>query len=227
MTQPRQHDGHGHHGQAPAGEDLFSEAFWDQRYRASGTLWSGHPNPQLLAEASGLPAGKALDAGSGEGADAIWLAGRGWQVTAVDISTVALGRGAVHARELGSELAGRITWQQADLLTWGPQPQSYDLVSAQFMQLPAEKRGRLFERLGAGVAAGGTLLIVGHSPADLRTGAARPPRPELFFTATEITADLSPSLWTVLVREARPRDARDPDGRPITVYDEVLAARRN
>ncbi len=129
MTQPEHHHDHAHQGHGPAGEDLFSEAFWDQRYGASGALWSGQPNPQLLAEASGLPPGRALDAGSGEGADAIWLAERGWLVTAVDISTVALDRGAAHARQLGSELAERITWQQADLLNWGPQPQTYDLAS--------------------------------------------------------------------------------------------------
>jgi len=227
MTQPEHHHDHAHQGHGLAGEDLFSEAFWDQRYGASGALWSGQPNPQLLAETSGLPPGRALDAGCGEGADAIWLAGRGWLVTAVDISTVALDRGAAHARQLGSELAERIIWEQADLLNWGPQPQTYDLVSAQFMQLPADKRTALFDRLGAGVATAGTLLIVGHSPADLKTTAARPPLPELFFTASDVASALDPSLWTILVSEARRRDAHDPDGHPVTVYDEVVAARRN
>jgi SAM-dependent methyltransferase len=225
MTQPEHHHDHGHQGDGPGGDDLFSEAAWDKRYRACAALWSGHPNPQLLAEASGLPAGRALDAGCGEGADAIWLAERGWVVTAVDISTVALDRGAAHASQLGTELAERITWQQADLFTWEPQPQSYDLVSAQFMQLPADKRTALFDRLGAGVATGGTLLIVGHSPADLNTTVARPPA-ELFFTAAQVASALDPSLWTVQASEARLRDAHDPDGHPVTVYDEVVAARR-
>ena len=225
--------GHGHHhdhgpgGQGATSGDRFSAAFWDQRYRESGALWSGQPNPQLVAEAGGLPAGTALDAGSGEGADAIWLAGRGWLVTAVDISSVALDRGAAHAAELGAELAGRITWQREDLLTWVPPPQRYDLVSAQFMQLPSDYRAGFLARLGAGVAPGGTLLIVGHSPTDLNTTVPRPPLPELFFTAAEVAATLDPSLWTVLVSEARPREVRDPEGQPVTVHDEVLAARRN
>src|SRR5258708_36513861 len=168
MAQPEHHHGHGPEGHAPADGDLFSEASWDQRYLESAALWSGHPNPQLVAEACRLPAGKALDAGCGEGADAIWLAERDWLVTAVDISTVALDRGAAHARQLDSELAGRITWQQADLLTWGPQPESYDLVSAQVMQLPGVKKAALFDRLGAGVATGGAASFFGH----------RPPRPK-------------------------------------------------
>jgi len=227
MTEHEHHRRHGPEGQTPAGDDLFSQAFWDQRYQASGSLWSGHPNPQLLAEAAGLPVGTALDAGCGEGADATWLAGRGWRVTAVDISTVALDRGAAHARELSSELAERITWQQADLLSWEPPPQRYDLVSAQFMQLPAEPRAAFFGRIGTGVSKGGTLLIVGHSPGDLNTTAPRPPLPELFFTAAEVAERLDPSRWTILVSEARPRRARDPDGQPVTVHDEVIVAKRS
>jgi len=215
-----QHD-HGHEGQIPA-TDLFSEAFWDERYRSSTAVWSGKPNPQLIAEAASLQPGDALDAGCGEGADAIWLAERGWRVMAVDISSIPLERGAAQARQVSSDVAGRITWQQVDLLTWVPRPQTYDLVSAQFMQLPAGQRAALFDRLAAGVAKGGTLLIVGHSPTDLHTTAARPPLPELFFTANEIAAALDPSLWRVIVSEARPREGRDPDGHAVTVHDEVF-----
>jgi SAM-dependent methyltransferase len=214
-----------HAGEIPAA-GLFSEAFWDERYRSSSAVWSGNPNPQLMAEAASLQPGDALDVGCGEGADAIWLAERGWRVTAVDISTIALERGAAQARQVSSDVAGRITWQQVDLLEWGPAPQTYDLVSAQFMQLPAQLRVGLFERLAASVAVGGTLLIVGHSPTDLHTTAARPPLPELFFTAKEIAAALDPSLWMVIVSEARPRVVRDPDGHLVTVHDEVFAVRR-
>jgi SAM-dependent methyltransferase len=221
-----EHAGHQHPGQPPALDELFTQAFWDQRYGAGGTLWSGQPNPQLLAEAARLEPGTALDAGCGEGADAIWLADRGWLVTAVDISPVALRRGAAQAARLGSELAARITWQQADLLSWAPPPCSYGLVSAQFLQLPPGPRAALFGRLAASVASAGTLLIAGHSPGDLNTTAARPPVPELFFTAAEIAAGLESSLWAILVKQARPRQALDPDGHPVTVHDEVLVARR-
>ncbi len=79
--------------------DQFDETFWDERYRSHSSLWSGNPNRHLIGEAAELTPGAALDVGSGEGADAIWLAQRGWQVTAVDLSTVAIRRGATHAAE--------------------------------------------------------------------------------------------------------------------------------
>ena len=96
------------------------EAFWDERYRSHSQLWSGTPNAHLVSEASGLIPGTALDAGRGEGADAIWLAEHAWQVTAVDFSTVALERSAARALEVGAEVAQRITWLHADLTDWVP-----------------------------------------------------------------------------------------------------------
>ena len=210
----------------PPTEGLWSEAFWDQRYRSSSAIWSGHPNPQLRAEAGGLSPGEALDAGCGEGADAIWLAERGWRVDALDISTIALERGAAHAAMVSGDVAARITWKQVDLLTWMPRARTYDLVSAQFMQLPVEQRTALFEHLAAAVRSGGTLLLVGHSPADLNTTARRPRLPELFFTAEQVAAALDRLQWMIIVSEARPREARDPSGDPVTVHDEVVRAQR-
>jgi len=225
------HDhGQGHgpahvHGQDAPADVAWDAAFWDERYRSSSALWSGQPNPQLVIEAGDLRPGTALDVGCGEGADAIWLATRGWRVTAVDISTVALERGAAQAGAVGDDVGLRISWLQADLIEWNP-PASYDLVSAQFMHLPKAQRQALFGRLAASVAPGGTLLIVGHHPSDLQTAMQRPHSPELFFTASEIAASLDRDGWTVIVEESRARETRDPEGTPVTVHDAILRAQR-
>ena len=113
---------------------MFDEQSWEERYRARAAVWSGQPNPQLVLETVGLAAGTALECvGSGEGADTIWLASRGWQVTAVDFATTALQRGAAHALALGAEVAARIRWVHADLTAWAPPERQFDLVSAQFV----------------------------------------------------------------------------------------------
>ena len=203
----------------------FGEAFWDERYRQPGHVWSGSPNPHLVTGAAGLRPGSALDAGSGEGADTIWLARRGWKVTAVDISSVALARAAGQA-EADPETAGRISWVHCDLTAWTPPAGAFDLVSAQFMHWPGAQRRTVYSRLAAAVAPGGTLLVVGHHPSDLATTVRRPRLPELLFTPEETAAALDPGEWEIVICAARPRTVADPAGQPVTVRDSVLQARR-
>jgi SAM-dependent methyltransferase len=203
---------------------VFDEQSFEEMYRATDALWSGRPNPQLVAEAAGLPPGTALDVGCGEGADAIWLAERGWQVTAVDFAATALERGATHAAARGDEVAGRIRWVRADVTQEQP-GERFDLVSAQFMHLPPEERRELFARLADAVRPGGTLLVVGHDFSDVAAGAHRPPEPERFFTAAAVAESLDDG-WDIVVAEARPRPAHVHEGEDITVHDAVLRARR-
>ena len=206
--------------------DPFSQESWDERYRSRSALWSRNPNAQLVAEAGELTPGIALDVGAGEGADAIWLAGRGWRVTAVDLSTVALERAAAHAGEAGPDIAARINWVHEDVTSWDPGPGRYDLVSAQYLHLPPAPRQAMLGLLEAAVAPGGTLLIVGHHPSDLQTTVPRPNLPGLLFTADDIAAGLDPGRWTVITNAAPGRTATDPDGNQVTIHDSVLRAVR-
>jgi SAM-dependent methyltransferase len=225
--------GHGDELCRPAGDDprtpdaeQWSEAFWDARYSSAHALWSGKPNRHLVTEAEGLAPGTALDAGAGEGADAIWLARRGWRVTAADISGVALERAAGHAAKEGEDVAARIQWLREDLLWYQPPRRAYDLVTAQYLHLPEDGRRMLFARLAAAVADGGTLLIVGHHPLDLETRVPRPRLPELFFTGDDLAKDLGSEGWEVVTNAAAPHEATDPDGRPVVIHDTVFRARR-
>lgn len=206
--------------------ETFDQSFWDERYCSRPNLWSGNPNPHLVSDVEELPAGQALDVACGEGADAIWLARRGWQVTGVDFSSVALERAAAHAAEAGPEIANRIQWRCEDLTAWEPPTARYDLVSAHYLHLPVAPREALFTRLAEAVAPGGTLLFAAHHPSDLGTTMPRPPIPDLYFTGDEIVAFLDPSAWEVLANDARPREATDPEGRSVTIHDTVLRARR-
>ncbi len=198
-------------------ETRFDEASWEERYGAAPALWSGRPNPQLVAEATALVPGRALDAGSGEGGDALWLAARGWRVTAVDFATVALGRAAAEARRQGVE----VDWVHADLTRWTPPAHTFDLVSAQYLHLPPQDRDPVLARLAAAVAPGGSLLVVGHRPSEVHTGL-----PEMFFTAAQVAATLAAHAWDVVVCEDRPRTASGPAGHEHPVADTVLRARR-
>jgi thioredoxin reductase len=199
---------------------MLSRDYWEERYGSAERVWSGNPNPQLVTAAAGLAPGTALDVGSGEGADAIWLASRGWNVTGVDVSQAALDRAARHAAEAGVD----VTWRQVDAMDWDPAPAQFDLVSAQYVHLPGPARDALHRRLAAAVRPGGTLLIVGHHPADLEQPIRRPRLPHLMFTAEEIATVLDPAAWDIVT--SAPERPIDHDGQKITLTDAVLRAVR-
>ncbi|MGH3951669.1 MAG: class I SAM-dependent methyltransferase [Pseudonocardiaceae bacterium] len=205
--------------------EQFGKAYWEDRYRAHNAVHRRRPNPQLVTEAGDLAPGTALDAGCGEGADAIWLASRGWLVTAVDIAATALRRAREHAETLGADITSRIDWVQADLTSWTPTEEHFDLVSAHYVH-PAKPREALFRRLAAAVAPAGTLLIVGHHASDLQTTTSPAPAPGAHVTAEEVAASLEPDRWDIAVAEARSRSDTAHDGHEVTIHDAVLRARK-
>jgi thioredoxin reductase/SAM-dependent methyltransferase len=210
----------------------FGERWWEERYRANGHgVWSGRVNDVLATEAAGLPPGRALDAGAGEGGDSVWLARRGWQVTALDVSRTALDRAAAAAADAGVELETR----QADVTAWQPGEERWDLVTASFLHFLPDRRDDVLRTLASAVAPGGTLLVTAHDGGDAAHGVRRPGLPEWYATGEQMAAALDPAEWTVEVAETRPRPARGHeavhggheghDGH-AHVADAVLRARR-
>ncbi|MFG1703042.1 FAD-dependent oxidoreductase [Nonomuraea sp. M3C6] len=198
--------------------------FWDTRYAESAQIWSGNPNVMLVREATDLPPGKALDLGCGEGADAIWLAGRGWHVTATDISRVALDRAAEFAK--AAEVGDRIDWQRHDLEASFPEG-VFDLVSACFLHSPGDlPRDKILRTAAAAVAPGGVLLVVGHASGPHWE---HDPQPGVHFPTPQEVLDaleLPEEEWEVQLSEEYERTQTAPDGTPGTRTDNVLKLRR-
>lgn len=210
------HDSHDHggHGSAAATHD---PAWWEARYAATPAVWSGRVNASLADVAARLTPGTALDAGAGEGGDAVWLAEHGWRVTAVDASRTALDRGAAAAAERDVT----VEWVEADLRTWVP-PARYDLVTSHYLHAEG---GRGWGWLADAVAPGGTLLVVGHHPSDLDGPVPRPDLERLGWTAEQAAADLDPAQWESVEPQVLERTIVH-HGVETLVRDAVLLARR-
>jgi SAM-dependent methyltransferase len=159
---------------------------WDSRYAEKELLWSASPNRFLVAEASGLAPGRALDLACGEGRNAIWLAELGWQVTAVDFSEVAISK----ARERAARDGADVDFICADLLDYGPEPGAYDLVLVLYLQLPAGERRLVLSRAASALAPRGTFLLVGHDLANLTDGVGGPSDPGVLYTPDDVAAEL-------------------------------------
>ena len=204
----------------------FDNEYWDQVWQGgrAPAMGAGAPNPHLVREVSGLVPGTALDAGCGAGAEAIWLASRGWQVTAADIAGAALERAASRAE--AEDVSSRVNWVQADLSTWAPRT-SYDLVTTHYAH-PAIPQLEFYDRIASWVGPGGTLLIVGHlhghgHTSEVGSRASMPPD-SASVTAAAITARLDPAAWEVVTAEESPRTVNGPGGHEVVLHDVVVRA---
>jgi SAM-dependent methyltransferase len=195
-------------------------AEWDERYASAEQVWSGRPNGALVAEVAGLRPGRALDVGCGEGADVVWLAQQGWDVTGLDVSQVALDRAAMHARQAGAS----VRWVHADLVQAQLPAGAFDLVSAQYPALLRTPGDDAERALLAAVAPGGTLLVVHHADIDPEEAKARGFDPADYVGPADVAALLGDG-WRVEVDEKRPRDITGGAGAHHT-HDLVLWARR-
>jgi SAM-dependent methyltransferase len=162
---------------------------WDERYAASELVWSVGPNQFVEAECADLPPGRALDLAAGEGRNAIWLARRGWDVTAADFSQVALDKGRTLAGAPDS-MIGAVEWVCADATTW-TRADAYDLVVIAYLQLPAAECREAIRRGFAALRSGGTFLLVGHDTTNLTEGTGGPQDASVLLTAEDVLADLA------------------------------------
>jgi SAM-dependent methyltransferase len=193
---------------------------WDERYAGTGLVWSAEPNQFVAAELADQPPGRALDLGTGEGRNAIWLAERGWQVTAVDFSAVGLAKGARLAAGRGVTL----DWVEADLLSYRPEPAAFDLVLLAYVHLPPGEFAAVLGAAAAALAPAGTLLVVGHDVDNIARGYGGPQDPRILHTAGAVVAAL-PGLAIVRAGQAY-RTVQTGEGERTAIDTVVRAERR-
>jgi SAM-dependent methyltransferase len=192
---------------------------WNEKWRERGTGAAVEPNRFLVAEASGMSPGRALDLASGAGRNAIWLARRGWNVTAVDYSEVGLDE----ARRRATEQAVEVEWVTADLIDWSPPAGRFDLVCVLYLQLPREERRLVLGRAAAAVAPGGTILVVGHDLLNLTEGYGGPSNAEVLFTPDDVAGELD---GLQVDRTERVRRAVEDEHGEHQAIDALVVARR-
>ena len=185
---------------------------WDERY-TERQQWSSEPNALVADLLAGLPPGEAVDLAAGEGRHALWLAARGWRVTAVDFSAVGLGRGRAH------DGAGRVTWVAADVTTWTASPESLDLVLVAYLHLAEDDMRAVLTRAVGWLRPGGRLLVLGHDLANLSGGVGGPQEPGVLHSVER----LAPVAGLLAVDRLEQVRRETPAG---TALDTLLVGRR-
>ncbi|WP_343600710.1 class I SAM-dependent methyltransferase [Mycobacterium sp.] len=201
--------------------------FWEQRYAGADRVWSGRVNARLVEVAADLAPGRALDLGCGEGADAIWLAEKGWHVVGVDISENALQRAAAEAA--ARNVLDRIIFQRHDLSESFPDG-TFDLVSAQYLHSSVRlERDVILRRAAASVKPEGVLLIVDHGAAPPWMHRDNHHHHHEFPSAEEVigSLQLDERCWDRERVETAERETVGPDGQPATLIDNIIVLRRS
>lgn len=212
---------------AAAHRPTANQADWDRRYGGE-RMWSGNANGSLVHEVTGMAPGRALDIGAGEGGDALWLEGQGWQVTASDISQRGLDQVAAEAARRGVLVECR----HADANGLAPfGGDTFGLVTAHYASIPRTPDGRAIDNILGAVAPGGTLLVVGHDLEPMRRPVDTSRHSRMYDADAYVTVDdvaaaiVDASGWLIEVHERRSR----PPGHAAAshhVDDVVLRARR-
>lgn len=192
---------------------------WDARYAATESLWTFEPNRFLVRETEGLAPGRALDLACGEGRNALWLAARGWQVTAVDFSAVALDRG----RERADRDGLTVDWVEGDVLEWVPPERGFDLVAILYLHLRDAQLRPVLGRAADAVAPAGTLLVVAHDATNITDGHGGPQDPALLYTPADVTAAIDGLEVELAERVQRP--VSTPSGERTAIDALVRAVR--
>jgi SAM-dependent methyltransferase len=192
---------------------------WDERYASSPLVWSTGPNRFLEEETADLAPGRALDVACGEGRNAIWLASRGWRAVGVDFSSVAIDK----ARAIAAERGVDVEWVVADVTTWTPDAQAFDLVVVMYLQLPGDERATAYRRAADAVAPGGTLLVVAHDLDNLAHGYGGPQDPAVLTTPESVVATIGDLNVVRAERVLRPVET---ESGPVDAVDTLVRATR-
>jgi SAM-dependent methyltransferase len=172
----------------------FAREDWNDRYARKELVWTAEPNRRFASEVGGLEPGRALDLACGEGRNAVWLAERGWRVTGVDFSDVAIAK----ARELAASRGVDVEWVVADVLEHEPGRRAFELVAVLYLQLPPDELVPALRTAAEAVAPGGTLFVLGHDTTNLEHGHGGPKDSSVLFTPE----DIMPALGDLVVERA-------------------------
>jgi SAM-dependent methyltransferase len=196
----------------------MDSAGWDVRYSTSDYIWNAGPNSFVAEHLKDLEPGTAIDLAAGEGRNAVWLAERGWDATAVDFSPVGIEK----ADRLAADHGVSITTVVADASTWEPAA-LVDLVVIAYLQLPPTEQVTVLERAATWLEPGGTLFVVAHDRSNVADGYGGPPSEDVCYDLDRTVAALGG--LDIDVAEVAERPVETGDG-PRVALDTLVVARR-
>lgn len=166
---------------------------WDERYTEPGYAYGTDPNEFLVSVVERIPPGPVLCLAEGEGRNAVYLASRGYAVSAVDGSAVGLEK----ARALAKERGVSIETLCSDLADFAISPNHWAGIVSIWCHLPKALRERVHRAAAAGLRSGGVIVLEAYTPAQLALGTGGPKTAELLCTRDDLQREFEGLEWLV------------------------------
>ena len=160
---------------------------WDERYSQPGFAYGVEPNKFLASVAGNIPSGPVLCLGEGEGRNAVFLAGLGYRVVAVDQSAAGLAK----ARELADSRGVAIETIQADLAKFPIEPGAWAGIVSIFCHLPTTIRVPLLHGVISGLRPGGVFILEAYTPEQIGRDTGGPQDADLLVSLAALSANLA------------------------------------
>jgi len=160
---------------------------WNQRYAGPEYFYGEKPNDFLAAQAHRIPPGPVLCLAEGEGRNAVFLAGRGHTVEAVDQSATGMAK----AQRLADQCGVKLKTHVGDLANFVIKPAHWSGIIAIFTHLPPTLRRQVHTAVVAGLRPGGVYLLEAYTPAQLAHGTGGPKDPTLLMQLAELKVELA------------------------------------
>jgi len=178
--------------------ELHAGVFWDQRYRDEAYAFGTEPNDWFRECLAGLPAGRLLLPGEGEGRNAVHAARHGWRVDAFDPSAHGQRKAGLLARQHGVEIDYRCCLLDAFRL----EPGIYDALGIIFLHLPSMQRTPAYRHLAKALKPGGVLIAELYSKDQPALGTGGPPDPDKLYSLDCLETDF-PDIDFRVARQCR------------------------
>ncbi|MCB9395517.1 MAG: class I SAM-dependent methyltransferase [Acidimicrobiaceae bacterium] len=159
---------------------------WNGRYDVEHYVFGTEPNDFLRAGVDRLRPSRVLCLAEGEGRNAVFLAGQGFEVSAVDLSEV----GVRKTHDLAASRGVTVRATAADLGSFDLGDGQWDSIVSIFAHLPPSVRSVVHRRVVDALVPGGVLLLEAYTPAQIGRGTGGPPVPELTMTVEALRREL-------------------------------------
>lgn len=159
---------------------------WDTTYDTDQYIYGKQPNDFLKQHYAAIPKGKVLLLAEGEGRNAVFLAKLGYDVTAVDSSSIGLEK----AKKLAQENNVAINVICEDLATFDLGEQHWDGIVAIYCHLPPALRQDVFKRVERSLASSGVFLLEGYRPEQIEYNSGGPPLAEMMISKATLAEEL-------------------------------------